>query len=115
MKLSAVEARRCAEEMLEACPALSKLDLGEVALAVIRAVGSNLKDLEREVAEAGAFTPEVVGAYLCIGATWEVLQGFAEGDDRRVLGEAGRAVGRLLLRKWGEKISEELAAREGGN
>lgn len=113
MKLSAEEARVACAEVAAACPELAALDLSGLVLRALQAAGGTLKGIEVQVDQAGRQTEETILAIMQVGAMARVLGDLPEGDDRRKLLAAGDAVGRLLARKWGEKIQEELQRRMG--
>jgi hypothetical protein len=112
-RLTASDARSMMLEILELCPALGHgaLKVDDLISAVLQGVGANLNGLEARIAELGAIDGEVAAGFMAIGAMAEVAADLV--GERAELVLAGRAVGRMMRKRYAAKISEDLDRKKG--
>lgn len=100
-------------EVLRECPALenSGFKVQDLIFAVMQGTGQNLQGLEVAIGEAGAITDEIAAGFMGVGAMAEVAEDLV--GERSELVRAGRAVGRLMRKRYAAKIAEELEKKRG--
>ena len=100
-------------DVLKECPALenSGFSVQNLIGAVMQGAGGNLQELEAAIAAAGAITDEVAAGFMGVGAMAEIAEDLV--GERAELVRAGRAVGRLMRKRYAAKIAEELEKKRG--
>lgn len=86
-------------------------ELAHLIGAVIRETTDGIKGVEKRIEQAGSLPSDIVAILMMWGAIAAIVEDLPGGNERRELFEAGRKVGLLVAKKWGEAISETLAAR----
>ena len=99
-------------EVLEVCPALGKIaGLDKLIFAVIEGTGSNLRGLEQAIEDRGGIDDEIAAGFMGVGAMAEVAEDLV--GERAELVRAGRAVGRMMRKRYAAKIAAELEKQRG--
>jgi hypothetical protein len=118
MNLTGEEAKALVDEARARAGILKQLtdkQLGHLLHQAIKETGVTLGGIEDRIGESGSMPGDVATILLHYGAVVAVLEDLPEGDERRQLIAAGRATGRLVAKKYGEKIEEELKEKKGDN
>ncbi len=100
-------------DCVAACPELERAPLIEIVTAVIESAGATLKDIEKEIGDAGSMTPNVAAVLMGVGAVYEISKQLP--GTRGKLVDAGQVVGRAMGSRFKLKIQDEIDKRDGGN
>lgn len=117
MRVSPREVAELREEILRELPALASLEAHVVSIAgrVIAEAGKFNAELEQRIEESGKMPGDAVVTLMIQGALTEIFEGLPEDNVRRHLFRAGRLVGKLMSRKYREKIAAAMTQKMGGN
>lgn len=114
MKLDPEEAIQLTAEIRELVPGFEELE----DKTLVALIGGSLveitkmaRDVEHRIEEAGVVPADLASVLMIYGGFTQVAEELPDGTWQRQLIAAGRAIGKLIARKFGEKIREQLEAK----
>lgn len=111
MKLDEYDARELVAETRNVCPFFEGVEdkalLHLIGQALIETT-TTLQAMEKRTEEAGVIPGDIACVYLHYGAVVQVTEDLPPSAHQRQLINAGRELGKLIARKFGEKIREKL-------
>lgn len=112
-KSGKLNARVIVRDCVAACRDLERAPIVDIVQAVIGSAGDTLKDIEKEIEDAGGSTPNVCAVLMGVGAVFEIARQLP--GTRGQLVEAGRVVGRAMSARYEAQIKAKIAEQQGGN
>lgn len=111
MKLDAYDAEELLKEVRQVCPFFEGVNdkslLALVGQALIETT-TTLQAIEKRTEEAGVIPGDIACIYLHYAAVVQVSEDLPPSAHQRQLINAGREIGKLIARKFGDKIREKL-------
>lgn len=110
-RVTPAEAEEVTKAVIEAYPGFKAVSEDKVVQAIGFVIQETVKtnaDIERRLKEAAGIPPDLVLVFMHYAALQVVIDDLPGDNDRRQLADAGRVVGRLIARKYGEKIQAVL-------
>lgn len=105
------EARELFEEIKRIAPGFEKYPakmLRELIGFAIQESTSTNKSIEERIDAAGSIPPDISGVLLHYGALVAIIEDLPPEEPRRLLVDAGRAIGRFIAKRTGKKLAEKL-------
>lgn len=110
-KTTKAEAEALIAELIEIDPALKGAgDLVSLVAAVIGEATNADKGVDKRIEEAGTIPGDILVIIMHWGALAAVMEDLPADNPRNKLFMAGRAIGRHIAKKYGEKIKKTLAS-----
>lgn len=118
VEITTAEVAELTDEVITAYPGFRSISRDKVVQAIgfcITETTKSNRDIEDRLKEAAGIPPDLVLVFMHYGALQAVIDDLPGDNDRRQLAEAGRAVGRFIARKYGEKIQKVIAEKTSKN
>lgn len=114
MKISGKEAQDLVAEVTEVYPEFAEHPAEKirqlVGMVLMETTNTN-RSIEERVADAGGIPPDITLTLMHYGALLAIVMDLPPDNPRRLLIEAGQRVGAFIAKKFGEKISEQIAEK----